>query len=111
MKRMLLLGIAAIAALVVTASVASGATGTSYVYTQPGHAHASASCYSACGGVGRFIYPANGTAIHMYCWADEGWYTGNYASNRWFVVSINGQPGQWFIHSSYVYYQVSIPHC
>jgi hypothetical protein len=84
---------------------------SSYIYTQSGRPHALATCYLACGSTGRPIYPANGTGAGMICWADEGSYDGNYTSKRWFVVNISGQGGEWWIHSSYVYYQTSVPEC
>lgn len=89
------------------------AASNSYIYTQPGRPHALATCWNApaCGSEGRPIYPANGTITHMICWGDDGWYDGNYDTNRWFVVTINGQPGQWFINASYVYYQTKVPAC
>lgn len=93
-----------------TAAPAS-ATGT-IIYTQPGHSAALATCYSACGGTGRAIYPGNNTSASMFCyWDGSSSYTGNYASNRWFETYISGQPGLWWIHSSYLYYQTSVPPC
>lgn len=82
----------------------------SVIYTQPGRPHAFASCWSSCGPYAG-IYPANGDGAHMICWADSGTYDGNYTSNRWFVVNLAGWPGEWWIHSSYVYYQTSVGHC
>lgn len=85
---------------------------SSYIYTQPGRPSALATCWSGCGTTGRPIYPANGTSTGMICWWDSSSsYDGNYPSNRWFHVNITGQPGQWFIHSSYVYYQTKVPPC
>ena len=113
-KALVLAGVLVATALVGLAFASPAlAVANSYVYTQPGHQSALATCWNApaCGVEGRPIYPANGTVAQMLCWTDQGWFTGNYASNRWFIVTINGQPGQWWIHSSYVYYQASVGHC
>jgi hypothetical protein len=47
----------------------------------------------------------------MTCWADEGSFDGNYTSNRWFIINVAGQSGEWWIHSSYIYYQTTVPQC
>lgn len=107
---MMALVVAVLMALLGAAGTAN-ASGSSYIYTQPGHPAAVATCWEACGATGRGIYPGNGTPAQMICYADEGSYTGNYTSTRFFVVTISGQPGEWWIHSSYVYYQTSVPHC
>jgi hypothetical protein len=51
---------------------------------------------------------------YVYCYADGAWATGNYSSNRWFQVYVhlsNGKLGRFFVHSSYVYNQISVPRC
>jgi hypothetical protein len=101
----------ALIGLALTTSPAEAA-GTSYIYTQPGASPAIALCQSGgCGNVGDPIFPQNGVHTTMQCWADAGNYTGNYTSNRYFHVTIQGMPGVWFIHSSYVYYQTSVGRC
>lgn len=88
------------------------AASTSYIYTQPGHYQAWAMCESASCGLGRSIGGIrNGTAAHMLCWESGNTYNGNYATNRWFIVTMNGYAGEWWINASYVYYQTSVPHC
>jgi hypothetical protein len=102
---------AAASAMLLAVTPQAQAASNSYIYTQSGRPHALATCWEACGSEGRPIYPANGTITHMICWGDDGWYDGNYDTNRWFVVTVNGQPGQWFINASYVYYQTTVPAC
>jgi len=104
---------AAASAMLLTMTPQAQAASNSYIYTQPGRPNALATCWNApaCGTEGSPIYPANGAITHMICWGDDGWYDGNYDTNRWFVVTINGQPGQWFINASYVYYQTTVPAC
>lgn len=105
------------AAAAVTGALAIGspamAAGPSYIYTQPGAPSAVGLCRPASGcTLNTVIYPANGTSATMVCWYDDAnSTTGNYASNRYFYVKLAGQPGQWFIHSSYVYYQTSVGRC
>lgn len=83
----------------------------SIVYTQPGRPKAEASCVQGCGNYG-LIYPNNDNAVHMVCYYDASSSTdGNYSSNVWFDVYLNGWPGEWFIHSSYIYYQTTVPPC
>jgi hypothetical protein len=103
---------AAAAGAVIAAAGPAAAAGPSYIYTQSGRPAALATCYSACGATGRPIYPANGTSATMYCFWDSSTSTdGNYSSNQWYEVYINGEPGLWWIHSSYVYYQTTVPYC
>lgn len=46
----------------------------------------------------------------MRCWRDGSWATGNYNSNRWFLIVLNdGREG--FVHSSFVGNQTSTPNC
>jgi hypothetical protein len=105
-----------IASLVVLAGLIAGsgpvaAAGPSYIYTQPGAPAAIALCQSDCGTVGTPVFPSNGVSATMHCWVDAGNHTGNYTSNRYFHVAIQGMPGKWFIHSSYVYYQTTVGRC
>ena len=52
----------------------------------------------------------NSSHFYMTCWIDNTWYYGNYWSNRWFGGW--GATGYWgYVPASYVYYQVSVPHC
>ncbi|WP_431682808.1 hypothetical protein [Kitasatospora sp. KL5] len=57
----------------------------------------------------------NGQASWVKCWADGGWATGNYSSNRWFNAYVNYSGGRapvWaYVHSSYVTNQSSVPRC
>ena len=52
----------------------------------------------------------NNTYARMHCWQDGGWYTGAYASNRWFRVTIWGTYTTW-MHSSNVYGQTVVRRC
>jgi hypothetical protein len=110
-----LLGVAtAIATMIASFAFAgtASASGPSYIYTQSGRPAALALCQSACGGIGTPYYPPNNTSATMYCWFHAGQAnTGNYSSVRYFWVYISGKYGLWQIHSSYVYYQTSVPHC
>jgi hypothetical protein len=46
----------------------------------------------------------------MLCWEDNSWYTGRYASNRWFyVLFANG--GEGYVHSSVVEKQTAVGAC
>jgi len=48
------------------------------------------------------------------CYADGGWATGNYRTNRWFLVYVSTSYGytNWFyVHASYVYNQKVVPRC
>jgi hypothetical protein len=50
------------------------------------------------------------TKFYMICYLDTQWADGNYWSNRWFQGI--GANGDWdWIHSSYVYYQISVRQC
>jgi len=51
----------------------------------------------------------NNTTVGMRCWTDSSWWYGNYNSPRWFYVSV-GSSGGW-VHSSFVWAQISVPHC
>ena len=60
-----------------------------------------------CGSVGT---TDGGNLYKMRCWRDGSWATGNYASNRWFLVSLNdGREG--YVHSSFVGGQYATPNC
>lgn len=46
----------------------------------------------------------------MRCWRDGSWASGNYNSNRWFLIVLNdGREG--FVHSSFVGNQTATPNC
>ncbi len=83
----------------------------SFISTDAGRPAAVAVCSEACGTLGRTIEPANGTGAGMICWETVSSFDGNYTSNRYFIVNISGQSGEWFIHSSYVFDQTSVPNC
>jgi hypothetical protein len=102
---------AAVGVAVLSVAPQAQASSNSYIYTQHGRPVAIALCEFGCGSFGRPIFPPNGTVAHMVCWVDGGNYDGNYTSNRYFYIDINGEPGEWFIHSSYVYYQTKVGHC
>lgn len=51
-----------------------------------------------------------GTPVTMACWYDGSTATGNYTSNRWFLVR-RGDGFEGFVHSSLVGSQVSSPWC
>lgn len=91
-------------------SVAPAAASASWVHNQKGPT-VLLTCDQACGGTGRAIYVNNGTSVNMFCYVDAGWWTGNYATNRWFKVWVAGRSGLWFTHASYVWYQTSVPRC
>jgi hypothetical protein len=95
----------------VPAQASSPCTPVSCVYDY-GSNSAPITCISSACGPGLEIREGNGDLITMDCWFDSSsWYTGNYASNRWFEVSAPGLPGLWLIHSSYVYNQVRVGLC
>lgn len=57
---------------------------------------------------------SNTQESYVSCYADGGWATGNYASNRWFKVYVHltsGVTSWYFVHSSYVYNQTRVPAC
>lgn len=50
------------------------------------------------------------------CYADGGWATGNYRTNRWFLVYLyttrTGYQARWlYVHASYVYNQPRVGRC
>jgi hypothetical protein len=46
----------------------------------------------------------------LRCWRDASWATGNYNSNRWFLILLkDGREG--YVHSSFVGQQTSTPNC
>lgn len=50
----------------------------------------------------------DGTAFYMHCYTDHSYFSGNYGSSRWFY----GYNGYWgYVHSSYVFNQISVPRC
>ncbi len=53
----------------------------------------------------------NSTRFNMRCYEDFQWFNGNYGSYRWYYGQAFNT-GQWgYVHSSYVYYQWSVPRC
>lgn len=57
-------------------------------------------------------YPTNysrpGSVFYMDCWQYGQSFAGNYLSTKWFY----GYNGSWgYIHSSYVYNQITVPPC
>jgi len=62
-------------------------------------------CASTACAVSAVLY--NTSTVWMECYADGGWATGNYSSNRWFWVWY-GSGGGW-VHSSLVFNQASVP--
>ena len=92
-------------------SLAKKAAAVSWLYNQHGNSVPMATCpYIGC----TDRYFGNGTAVTMLCFADMGIsYTGNYTSNRWFLVRYSnwfGSINRW-VHSSYVYYQSWVGRC
>lgn len=88
---------------VVTVSAASAASVTSGVNIRP--------CVdlsrSACAPVGT----TNSTAVSaLRCWRDGSVATGNYTSQRWFLVYL-GDGREGYVHSSFVGGQYSTPNC
>lgn len=62
---------------------------------------------SVCSPVGT---TSSAGVVTQRCWRDGSWATGNYSSNRWFLVYLaDGREG--FVHSSFVQNQVSSPNC
>ena len=53
----------------------------------------------------------NGTKFYMHCYADGPWRNGNYNSNRWFKGYIYGKTGQYWVPSSYVFFQIKVGRC
>ncbi|MCX6728500.1 MAG: hypothetical protein NTV39_01905 [Candidatus Saccharibacteria bacterium] len=53
----------------------------------------------------------NNTKFIMRCYMDAQWATGNYSSNRWFAGYPQYYSRYTYVHSSYVYYQYSVPRC
>lgn len=56
-------------------------------------------------------YLGNGTPVMMFCWVDAQWATGNYSSNRWFLVGPAYDNHSGYVHSSLVANQTSVPDC
>ncbi len=52
----------------------------------------------------------NSTHFYMHCYVVDGWYNGNYSTNKWFWGQSDYQGWGW-VHASYVYYQTSVPRC
>jgi hypothetical protein len=49
---------------------------------------------------------ANGSTVKMWYWTDCLWYSGNYASPRWFLIDYWNNTWEGWVHSSYVRNQV-----
>jgi hypothetical protein len=59
-------------------------------------------------------WTSNTQQSYVWCYADSGWATGNYSSNRWFKVYVyttRNVTSWFFVHSSYVYNQKPVPAC
>ncbi len=59
-------------------------------------------------------WTSNTQKSYVTCYEDGGWATGNYRSNRWFLVYVhitNGTTSWYYVHSSYVYNQITVPRC
>ena len=66
-------------------------------------------CWSGC--TPGVIGIGNGTRVGMACYWDADPWTGNYRSNRWFVIGVVPLAGQRLVHSSYVFNQTGVPRC
>lgn len=103
------LGVAALAAAllvglgVAAAPAANAATVTGGVNLRP--------CVDLNNGNCAPVGTTNGGNLYkMRCWRDGSWATGNYTSNRWFLVSLtDGREG--YVHSSFVGSQYATPNC
>ncbi len=96
-------GLAVAGLSVIAAPAASAATVTANVNLRP--------CVDLnnpnCSPVGT---TGNAGVYKMRCWRDGSWATGNYNSNRWFLLSLtDGREG--YVHSSFVGSQYSTPNC
>lgn len=103
---------AALAALAVSVPVGSArSTSNSILWNQSGSYVPTHYCANDACSV-QFWLP-NGTAVQMVCYTDTVWTYGNYWSPRWFLVIYTHLwwTNYTWVHSSYVYYQTSVPHC
>lgn len=57
------------------------------------------------------VWIPNGTAFQMICWVDHQNFTGNYTSRRWFYGQEYSRGSYGYVHSSYVFRQIRVPHC
>lgn len=91
-----------------TITAAPAEAGSPIVYNQSGKYVAGRHCaHSSCG---VYEWMPNSQHFYMRCWMDNQYYYGNYGSARWFGGY--SQSGYWmWVHSSYVYYQTSVPRC
>lgn len=100
---------------VVGATPASASGYSSYIYTQPGRPVANAMCVLdfACtyGSIIQIPNKNPATKAEMLCWFDNNTVDGNYSTNKWFAVLISGQPGEYIMPASYVYYQTNVSEC
>jgi hypothetical protein len=104
---LLLLGLVFGAATVVAPS--AQARGGPIVYNQSGGYVPISWGTRDSAGIARWT--RNSTRYDMWCYADDGWSYGNYWSNRWYLGVIYDTGQSVWIHSSYVYYQWSVPPC
>lgn len=75
---------------------------------------ASTAC-SSYGTVGRDSDFTGTQRSWVECYADGGWATGNYSSNRWFLVYVHAYASSYafwgYVHASYVYNQPTVVRC
>ena len=60
----------------------------------------------------KYLY--NNTNVLMICWTDSQWVyppNSNYSSNRWFMVEPEYDLNIGYVHSSFVYNQITVPRC
>ncbi|OZD85319.1 hypothetical protein CH260_20450 [Rhodococcus sp. 05-2256-B2] len=64
---------------------------------------------------GYVTWHGNTQPSWVKCWQDGDWATGNYRTNRWFLVYVNETRDiapQWlYVHASYVYNQKIVGRC
>lgn len=101
-------------------AVAQASTSNPILYNQSGKTVSVKYCFDRTTGkpCGELTTLKNGKNIKMICYADayKYAYTGNYSSRRWFYIEFKYDIFNWrtaygWVHSSYVYYQTSVPHC
>jgi hypothetical protein len=90
------------------------AAGRTYVYNQHGFMVPIFNCPADPNPIPKACYNTywvnNNTPATMKCYYDARYsYTGNYASKRWFFVSINNKTD--WVHSSFVFNQTSVSKC
>ncbi|WP_150116667.1 SH3 domain-containing protein [Williamsia herbipolensis] len=94
---------------VVTTAAPAAAVGTSVISSNSGGANLREGANAGSRSLG---YLRNGTNVQMRCYTDGGSATGNYTSNRWFLVwtTALGATGG-YVHSSLVANQTGVPRC